>query len=72
MLLSNCETIAVLSLLPKKIKVLVLKLVVKFKSGHQNFIQISDLYQSCGMSLFWPFMSESDLCRHDNYGKSQL
>ena len=52
MLLSNRENIGVLSLLPKKIKVLVLKFVVKFKSGLRNFIQISDLYQSCGMSLF--------------------
>ena len=50
----------------------VLKFLVKFKSGHQKVIQLSDLYQSCGISLFSLYMSESDLYRYDSYGKSQV
>ena len=47
----------------------VLKFVFEFKSGHRNSMQFSDLYQSCGMSLFSLCMSESDMYWYDNYGK---
>ena len=37
----------------------VLKFVVTLKSGHRNFIKISYLYQSCGMSPFSLYLSET-------------